>query len=190
MEKRTKKILLVSGTLLLVGGAFWLWWRNRPKKDETNTDGNVIDTGNTGGGQIGGGQIGGGSPVSQTRPSNVLSFQRFANSKGYTPKLVEDGKWGSKTSAAWSVWGNDYEKGVTPVALKKGDTLMPRLPMVNADAYSAQTGKAIGRIKSAVFESTTSNSSWFFANAMIPTGALNIPISTRVQLQTKDWIKA
>lgn len=191
MEKRTKKILLVSGSLLLVGGAFWLWWRSRQKKDETNTDGNVIDTGNTGNtGNTGGGQSGSGSPVSQTRPSNVLSFQRFANSKGYTPKLVEDGKWGSKTSAAWSVWGNDYEKGVTPVALKKGDRLMPRLPMVNAVAYSAQTGKAIGRIKSAVFESTTSNSSWFFANAMIPTGALNIPTSTRVQLQTKDWIKA
>jgi hypothetical protein len=188
MEKKTKKILLVSGSLLLVGGAFWLWWRSRAKKDETKTDGNVIDTGNTGGGQSGGG-----SPVSQTsptRPSNVLSFQRFANSKGYTPKLVEDGKWGSKTSAAWRVWGNDYEKGVTPVALKKGDRLMPRLPMANAVAYSAQTGKAIGRIKLAVFESPTSNSSWFFANTMIPTGALNIPTSTRVQLQTKDWIKA
>ena len=34
MEKRTKKILLVSGSLLLIGGALWLWWKNRPKKDE------------------------------------------------------------------------------------------------------------------------------------------------------------
>jgi hypothetical protein len=190
MEKRTKKILLVSSSILLIGGGiFWLWWRSRPKKDETKTDENVIDTVTTGGGQSGGG-----SPISQTlpsRPDNVLSFQRFANSKGYSPKLVEDGMWGSKTSAAWSVWGNDYQKGVTPSPLKKGDRIMPRLPMANAVAYNTKTGKAIGRIKSAVYEApSTNSSSWFFASAMIPTGALNIPTSTRVQLQTKDWIKA
>ena len=187
MEKRTKKILLISTSVLLIaGGIFWLWWRNRPKKEETLTDGTtnetIGDSGNLGTTT---------TTTTPTKPSNVLSFQKFANSKGYTPKLVEDGIWGSKTSAAWNVWGSEYEKGVTPVALKKGDRLMPRLPMVNAVAYSAQTGKAIGRVKSAIYEApSTNSSSWFFASAMIPTGALNIPTNTRVQLQTKDWIKA
>jgi hypothetical protein len=36
----------------------------------------------------------------------VLAFQKYANNKGYSPKLTEDGIWGSKTAAAFKVYGD------------------------------------------------------------------------------------
>jgi hypothetical protein len=176
MEKRTKKILLVSGSLLLIGGAFWLWWRNRPKKDETKTDEGTIDTGTTGGGTIGGGL-----PSSITdKPSNVLAFQKFANSKGYKPKLVEDGIWGAKTSAAWNIWGKEYSKssiipGVIPrpissnvfkkgdaVYLKLNNTLIYQYPSSNSSIgkfVNVNMSKPIG-----VYESSIEGFSKIWAN--------------------------
>jgi hypothetical protein len=40
--------------------------------------------------------------------SDILAFQKFANSKGYSPRLVEDGVWGRKTKAAFSALGSQF----------------------------------------------------------------------------------
>lgn len=46
----------------------------------------------------------------KSNKTRTLAFQKYANSKGYTPKLVEDGIWGSKTQAAWNKLGDDFIK--------------------------------------------------------------------------------
>ena len=130
MEKRTKKILLTSASILLIlGGVFWLWRRNKPKEDET-TDGNT--------------NLGSGTPSYQPSsdvPSDVLAFQKFANSKGYSPKLVEDGIWGSKTSAAWKVWGKEYNK------LSPSTTIAPKSSAQKkvTSSYFTDPSKMVGK---------------------------------------------
>lgn len=44
-----------------------------------------------------------------SKGSEVTSLQKFLNSVGTTPKLIEDGIWGSKTEKAY----NDYFKSVS-----------------------------------------------------------------------------
>jgi hypothetical protein len=39
----------------------------------------------------------------------IEAFQKYANSKGYEPKLDPDGKWGPKTAAAWKKWGEQFK---------------------------------------------------------------------------------
>lgn len=40
----------------------------------------------------------------------LMKFQQFANSKGWTPALVVDGVWGTKTQKAIDSLGSDYDK--------------------------------------------------------------------------------
>lgn len=47
--------------------------------------------------------------------ATILAFQKYANSKGWSPKLVEDGKWGAKTQAAAGIWGVTFDSGTPPV---------------------------------------------------------------------------
>ncbi len=42
--------------------------------------------------------------------TQVADFQKFANSKGYTPKLVVDGKYGANTQKAIDAWGTEFDK--------------------------------------------------------------------------------
>ena len=42
--------------------------------------------------------------------AQILAFQKFANTKGYFPKLVEDGAYGAKTQKAIDVWGAEFDK--------------------------------------------------------------------------------
>ena len=71
------------------------------------------------------------------RPNDVLSFQKFANSKGWKPALKEDGAWGGKTSAAWATWGTDYNK-----TLKAPTPIVTTKSMVNATDVLASNIKA------------------------------------------------
>ena len=116
MENSTKKKLLIGGSVLVIAGVggFFLWKYLKKKKEEaekkkaeeeaarlaasnTNTNVNVSS----------GGGGGGGTSVIPSG-TDVLAFQKFANSKG--EKLTEDGKAGPKTNAAWTKWGADYQK--------------------------------------------------------------------------------
>lgn len=187
MDKKKKKILLI-GSVVLIAGAIGYLILSRRKEKPTETLGD--STGDSTGGSTGG-TTPSGTPTSTQadRPKDVKAFQSFANSKGYTPRLVEDGIWGAKTAAAWKIWGSEYKKIFAAPTLKKGDVLSPKPPLLDAIAYSTQTGKAIGRIRSAVYDRPSTSGNWFFATANIPTGALNIPAKTPVQLQVKDWTK-
>lgn len=51
-------------------------------------------------------------PVSNGKPQNILAFQQYANSKGWSPKLVEDNAWGPKTLEAWTALKAEYLKPV------------------------------------------------------------------------------
>tara|TARA_R110001606_G_scaffold364042_3_gene518357 strand:- start:464 stop:1423 length:960 start_codon:yes stop_codon:yes gene_type:complete len=115
MDPKTKKKIIIGlslTTILGVGGYFaYQWWKNnRPadeNEDENENDTNVVTTQtpvisppqspNTGGGN---------------RPGDVLAFQKWANANGYTPKLVEDGLWGPKSSAAWNAKKTAYTASV------------------------------------------------------------------------------
>lgn len=183
MEKRTKKALLVSTSLILIGVGVYMLYKRTKGTEEESTD--VTDNTGT-------------TPVSETsitpdtsKPSNVLAFQKFANSKGYTPKLSEDGKWGPKTSSAWNALASDYKKSVgivEPLSFKKGQRVNPRIPLKNSVAYDRTTGKAIGRVTSAIFEGYTNQpNKWFVGTvSLLKKGAL-APVPVSVQLLTKDW---
>jgi len=112
MEKNTKIIIGVIGTLAVGGVAFWLIRKNKKKKEqealggdeettvieETTQEPTKTSTSTSS------------SSSSSSKPENVLEFQKYANQKGHQPKLVEDGIWGSKSSGAWKLWGTDYQK--------------------------------------------------------------------------------
>lgn len=57
-------------------------------------------------------------------PSDIKSFQSWYN-KNKGGKLVVDGKWGAKTSAAWNASKNDYAKSKTS-ASKPTETTAPK----------------------------------------------------------------
>jgi hypothetical protein len=192
MEKKNKKILLISSAVLLIGGAigYWLWKRKKdfiaeetPMAEKPSTETSIAQTTPT--------SLGTSTSV-EDKPANVLAFQRYANSKGWSPRLVDDGIWGSKTRAAWAKWGADFKKsnGLIASGFTKGDKLMVRFPLANSIAYSRQTGKAIGRITNATFEQDSNKNGWFLGTALIPVGIYKTPTLTQVQLQTKDWMKA
>lgn len=190
MEKKNKKILLITSAILLISGAvgYWLWKRKKDKKVEETPlaeQPTTETTTTTPTPSIGVNAI-------EDKPSDVLGFQQYANSKGWSPKLVEDGIYGRKTTAAWNKLGADYKKanGLISSGFVKGDKLMVRIPLQNAIAYSRQTGKAIGRIKNATFVKDSTTKGWFFATALVPVGIYQTPTKIDVQLQTKDWIKA
>ncbi len=46
--------------------------------------------------------------------AQIAEFQKFANSKGYTPKLTVDGKYGANTQKAIDAWGAEFDK-INPV---------------------------------------------------------------------------
>jgi hypothetical protein len=187
MEKGTKKALLISSALLLVGGGIYLWFRNRPKTEETPTD---ESTGGTSTGSTSDSSVSSPTPA-VSKPNNVLAFQKFANSKGYSPKLKEDGAWGPKTSAAWTALAADYNKSigvVQPMSFKKGQKLSPRIPLRNSIAYDRKTGKALGRVTSAIFEGYTNKpNEQFIGTANIQRAGSVAAIPMQVALLTKEW---
>ncbi len=176
-KRKIVVITIIVVALILIAVSSWLIYNKFFKKDtdDTGTDTDTSDT----------------NIVFEDKPSNVLSFQQYANSKGYSPKLAEDGKWGPKTSAAWSKLADDFKKskGYIPSGFVKGERITARFPLQNAVAYSRTTGKAIGRIKTAVFVKDSATSGWFFATTIIPTGPYKTPTETPVALLIKDWTK-
>ena len=188
MEKKNKKALLIISSLILIGGGigYWLWKRNKDKKaEEKPTDEKPTD-------EKPSSETTPTSTIVEDKPSNILAFQQYANSKGWSPKLVEDGLWGSKSKAAWAKWGADFKKsnGAISSGFTKGDKLMVQFPLAKATAYSRQTGKAIGSITNATFVQDSNRNGWFLGTALIPVGNYGTPTLTQVQLQTKDWRKA
>ena len=81
--------------------------------------------------------------------AQILAFQKFANSKGYTPKLAEDGKYGAKTEAAIKVWGDAFDTlmtaamGIGTTGIKKGTGE----PTVAAQVEQAKKGKVWDKAK-------------------------------------------
>lgn len=184
--KYKKEVLIASSLILLAvagGIGYWLWKRNKDKAKESETLADTtLDT-----------STGGSIPSTsiEDKPSDVLAFQQYANSRGWSPKLVEDGLWGSKTKLAWGKFGSDFKKskGVIPTGFKQGDKIFVRVPLLNAIAYSRATGKALGRIKTATFVKDSTTKGWFFATALVPVGPYQTPTQMDVQLQSKEWTK-
>lgn len=119
----SKKGLLIVGSVLVIGGVagYFLWQLKKDKDKESEAKAKAdaeakakAESGGTTDGSTGGGTGGGGS-ANTDRPSDILAFQKFANSKGWKPALVEDGKWGSKTNNAWATWKAEYNKTSSPV---------------------------------------------------------------------------
>ena len=187
MEKKSKKILLITSAILLIGGGvgYWLWKRNKDKKAEETPVTEETPPATTPTASVGVNSI-------EDKPSDVLAFQQYANAKGWSPKLVEDGLWGSKSKSAWAKWGAEFKKskGLISSGFVQGDKLMVRIPLQNAIAYSRETGKAVGRIKTATFVKDSTTKGWFFATALVPVGQYQTPTQMSLQLQTKDWVKA
>jgi hypothetical protein len=187
MEAKTKKSLLVSTAVILIAGAAYMLYKKAKgtttEAEESNPTGNNTDTSTSSSETI--------SPPVASKPNNILAFQKFANSKGYSPKLSEDGKWGPKTLAAWNTLASDYSKSigvVEPLSFKRGQKLSPRIPLRNSTAYDRTTGKALGRVTSATFQGYTNQpNKWFVGTvSLLKKGAL-APVNTSVQLLTKDW---
>ncbi len=114
---KNKTLLWVGiGSAILIGGGLAWYFSNRKKqtakmaedyKAQTSTD-TETDTSTSTSTST--------SSSSSSKPSGfgrteTLAFQKYANSKGYTPRLAEDGIWGSKTQAAWNKLGEEYRKG-------------------------------------------------------------------------------
>lgn len=137
-SKQKKKVIVFSSLLVIfgVGGYLaWKYFKNKGGTDSSSNNGQTPNqTGGTGASSSGGGSGSGSSSLptqsggTQSGSSPIrsqggtglgtkmdwLDFQKYANDKGYTPPLVEDGIYGSKTKAAWSKLGTQY------VMYKKG----------------------------------------------------------------------
>jgi hypothetical protein len=108
------KALIVIVSLLAIGGVvgYFLWKRNKDKKEQERLDAEkkkaeadalALANQNTGGNTSGGGVTGN---LQVDLPT--LNFQKWYNSKGYTPKLVEDGFNGAKTQSAFAKYGKEF----------------------------------------------------------------------------------
>lgn len=118
-------VIIVAVILLVVSG--WLIYKKFIKKDEEKKDVTLTDEEN---------------PIvtdtntntntnTQDRPTNVLAFQKFANSKGYSPKLVEDGIWGGKTASAWAIWKGAFLKPTDSLETARLNCKSPNIWMGN-----------------------------------------------------------
>jgi hypothetical protein len=113
MEPGTKKKLIIGGSILVVAGVggYFLWkYLKNKKEEEAKKKQAELDA-------AAAAAAASKSQSSQTTQSytssipagtDILDFQKFANSKG--EKLSEDGKAGPKTDYAWSKLGSDYQK--------------------------------------------------------------------------------
>lgn len=128
MEQSTKKKLLIGGSLLVVagvGGYFLLKYlknkRDEEAKKKADADAAAAAAASAAANKPKD-QTSTSVTVPKDAPADVLGFQKFANSKGYTPKLSEDGKWGAKTSAAWSKLKQDYNSFLSSSNMKFAKT--------------------------------------------------------------------
>lgn len=192
MEKRTKKILLISTSLLLIGGGiFWLWWRNR--KDESKDVPLATDDTGTPAPPTSGGNI-----PTASGPTDVKSFQDWMDANH--PNWVKGknlnkgsgyGTYGPSTQKAWSSFKDEYLKksplipGILPKPIstntfKKGDsvylklnnTLIYQYPSSNSSIgkfVNVNLSKPIG-----VYESSVEGFSkvWFNVSAVSLNGSL------------------
>jgi hypothetical protein len=172
MKRKAIIITIVVAVLILVAVASWLIYKKFFKKENTDTNADTTPP-----------------PIGTTSKPvglNVKAFQIYANSKGYTPKLLEDNKWGPATAAAWNIYGNDFKNKPFVPYFAKGDKIIPRFPMLIAPAYD-EIGIKIGDFKSAIVEQ--SNADTIYGFVMIPSGPYNALTKKNVKLQPKDWIK-
>ena len=154
MEKKTKKRLIIDISLTAILGVIGYYaWKKFGGKI----------TGQTEGDSKGGGVFSNNDPNTQqnpvsnkvptpsssssqssaNRPDDILAFQKFANSKGYTPKLVEDGLWGPKTSKAWKKWGSSFK--TKEAADKASGELTGQLKVIYENINSADKPKIFPR---------------------------------------------
>jgi len=136
MNPKGKKVLIITGALLVIAGvvAYLLVKRKKKELEEAKA---ILDA-TTSTSQSGSSttQSGGSTSTNTSNmPSDVLDFQKFANSKG--EKLVEDGVWGSKTSSAWSKWGAEYKGS----SFKSGEMLYAKNNVANVYSYPENSSK-------------------------------------------------
>jgi hypothetical protein len=187
MKRKAIIISIIVISLIIVAVASWLIYNKYFKKptdtdSDSDTDSNNTNT----------------TPTKPTGgPTDVRAFQDWMDA--YRPNWVNGknlkqgigyGTYGPSTQKAWAIYKNEYVQffgsTFTPTFIK-GQKVIPRFPLLIAPAYL--NGTKIGDFKSALVNEQI-NATTMYADIMIPTGALNIPTSKRVQLQTKDWIKA
>jgi hypothetical protein len=125
--KKSKTGLIIGISLIAITGIGLLIWyfHDKNKKElelkngsssETNTDGSAKNpSADDSGVQTTIKTSTNPMQVVSDKPTDVLAFQKFANSKGWSPKLKEDGIFGSKTGAAWVSLKSDYNKSATNV---------------------------------------------------------------------------
>ncbi len=152
----------------------------------------------------------GGDPIEKLRPDVLLSsgfdgkkagsakiatFQKYANSKGYTPKLVVDGKYGAKTEAAIKVFGDKYDSLLNtplaekePVSQQSSATPSPATVLATTNSASENTGTntptAQTKTSTAGVVSKAGNTKIADTSTTIDTGADSAGMSTG----KKVWI--
>lgn len=200
--KKSKKGLIIGISLIAITGIGLLVWYLHDKKkkelalkngatSETNTDGSSKNTNSdTSGVQTTIKSSTNPMQVVSDKPADVLGFQKFANSKGWSPKLKEDGIFGSKTGAAWVSLKSDYNKSatnVTPTTPKKiaVDSFSSSNPsaLIGKKAYSTSnvnslydvTYKPVGTAKKDEFVGTITkmertNDGAYWATVVSPLG--------------------
>lgn len=167
MEKRTKKIVLISASLLAIGGAigFYIWWKNKNKPstdvplatDDSGTPAPPTSSGTT---------------PKADGPSNVKDFQDWLDGKGLKwvgatnadltngKKLGQGfgyGNYGQSTQKAWAIYKDQYlskptlipvitPKPIASTGFKKGDNVYLRLNDIGIyeyPSYNSLIGKFV-----------------------------------------------
>lgn len=114
MEPGTKKKLIIGGSILVVAGVggyfLWKYLKNKKEEEEAKKKQAELDAAAAAAKatQSQSSQVTQSYTSSIPAGTDILDFQKFANSKGET--LKEDGKAGPLTNSAWSKWGSDYQK--------------------------------------------------------------------------------
>jgi hypothetical protein len=150
MEKKTKKILLISAGILLIGGGigYWLWRRNQTPKEESNVPLATDDSGTPAKNSTG-------TTTTASGPTDVKAFQDWMDKNH--PNWVKGknlnkgsgyGSYGPSTQAAWNTYKGEFQKpignmGVTPkppaqtTLISKGQNVYPVLKDIALFQYPA-----------------------------------------------------
>lgn len=104
MKKNKSLVIVASLVLLSAGGyAFYRWYQGRKSSGENKPETTPSEPSATNATTTNQ------STTATDEPSDVMAFQAYANQQGWSPKLVVDGIFGSKTKAAWASLGSSFK---------------------------------------------------------------------------------
>jgi len=208
MEKKNKKILLITSAILLIGGGvgYWLWKRNKDKNagktdsDDKGTPSVDDDKGTPPKGE----------QPKVDKPANVTAFQDWMDKNH--PNWVKGknlnkgsgyGNFGAYTQKAWATYKAEYQKGSAPTTtttptnasgFKPNDLLYSKYNFDTARNYPSKDARYnIGKIlpngakPSAKYVRDSTVKGWIVATAGVTNYNDKLEVVPNVFLEARNY---